>query len=298
MSRDRAIGQAVEKREHVFVFLDFKRRLDKIVANRQVEPLGEPAIHGFAHVEIVPVRRVDLDLRNAIPRVIKVVNPLDRGVFHRWRVLRPILGGTDQQERLGCKRRADIDIVRIDPQRGRVFANTPPLHEGRDHAHRRGHLQPVVNRVKIIRLRAPAGLARATQAGRIDLGQFAEEVEGADAVPKLQPQNADVPQHALVLLVCPRRAVDDAVSLFLIRPGQMARAVIVIDHIPHKRRASHAGKGNAACGVGCVPVLQAPEFGMPVRTEDAGMAVGLWIHRAKEATAHVKIGQALEMGFF
>ena len=111
---------------------------------------------------------------------------------------------------------------------------------------------------------ASARFARAAQAVGIDFGEFAEEVECADAVPELKAQNADVPEHAVVLFVGPGCAVYNAVGFFLVCAGEMAGAVVVIDHVPHEGRAAHSGKGDAPARIGCVPVLYAAQLCMSV----------------------------------
>ena len=88
---DCAVGQAIEKGEHVFVFFDFKGRFAKVVAIGQVEPAGEPAVHGFAHFEVVAVGRVNLDLRDVVVGVVEVVYAFDGGVFDVGGVLCPVL---------------------------------------------------------------------------------------------------------------------------------------------------------------------------------------------------------------
>ena len=88
---DCAVGQAIEKGEHVFVFFNFKGGFVKVVANGQVKPAGEPAVHGFAHFEVVAVGRVNLDLRDAVVGVVEVVYAFDGGVFDIGGVLGPVL---------------------------------------------------------------------------------------------------------------------------------------------------------------------------------------------------------------
>ena len=88
---DCAVGQAIEKGEHVFVFFNFKGGFAKVVVKGQVEPAGEPAVHGFAHFEVVAVGRVNLDLRDVVVGVVEVVYAFDGGVFDVGGVLRPVL---------------------------------------------------------------------------------------------------------------------------------------------------------------------------------------------------------------
>ena len=88
---DCAVGQAIEKGEHVFVFFEFKGRFAKVVVKGQVEPASEPAVHGFAHFEVVAVGRVNLDLRDVVASVVEVVYAFDGGVFDVGGVLRPVL---------------------------------------------------------------------------------------------------------------------------------------------------------------------------------------------------------------
>ena len=138
------------------------------------------------------------------------------------------------------------------------------MHVGRDHADGCGDVQAVVNGVEVIGLGASAGFARATQAVGIDFGEFAEEVECADAVPELKSEDADVPEHAVVLFVGPGCAVYNTVGFFLVCTGEMSGAVVVIDHVPHEGCAAHSGKGDAPARVGCVAVLDAAQLCMPV----------------------------------
>ena len=125
-------------------------------------------------------------------------------------------------------------------------------------------MQAVVNGIEVIGLGASARFAGAAQAVGIDFGEFPEEVEGADAVPELKSQDADVPEHAVVLSVGPGCAVYNTVGFFLVRAREMAGAVVVIDHVPHEGRATHSGKGDAPARIGCVAVLYAAQLCMPV----------------------------------
>ena len=220
MLRDCAVGQAIEEGEHVFVFFNFKGGFAKVVAKGQVEPAGEPAVHGFAHFEVVAVGRVNLDLRDAVVGVVEVVDAFDGGVFDIGGVLRPVLCGTDEDEGFGREGGADIDVVGVDTQQGRVFTDTAALHVGGDHADGCGDVQAVINGIEVIGLGASARFARATQAVGIDFGEFAEEVEYADAVPELKTEDADVPEHAVVLSVGPGCAVYNTVGFF---PGTRRR---------------------------------------------------------------------------
>ena len=111
---------------------------------------------------------------------------------------------------------------------------------------------------------ASARFAGAAQTVGIDFGEFAEEVECTDAVPELKAQDADVPEHAVILFVGPGCAVYNTVGFFLVRAGEMSGAVVVIDHVPHEGRASHSGKGDASARVGCVAVLYAAQLCMSV----------------------------------
>ena len=127
-------------------------------------------------------------------------------------------------------------------------------------------MQAVVNGIEVIGLGASARFARAAQAVGIDFGEFAEEVECADAVPELKTEDADVPEHAVVLSVGPGCAVYNTVGFFLVCAGEMSGAVVVIDHVPHEGCAAHSGKGDAPARVGCVPVLYAAQLCMPMWT--------------------------------
>ena len=90
------------------------------------------------------------------------------------------------------------------------------MHVGGDHADGCGDVQAVVNGIEVIGLGSSARFAGATQAVGIDFGEFAEEVECADAVPELKSQDADVPEHSPVLFVGPGCAVYNAVGFFLV----------------------------------------------------------------------------------
>ena len=96
------------------MFFDFKGRFAKVVVKGQVEPTGEPAVHGFAHFEVVAVGRVNLDLGDAVVGVVEVVDAFDGGVFDIGGVLRPVLCGTDKDEGFGREGGTDIDVVGVD----------------------------------------------------------------------------------------------------------------------------------------------------------------------------------------
>ena len=137
-----------------------------------------------------------------------------------------------RNEGFGREGGADIDVVGVDAQEGGVFTDTAALHVGRDHADGCGDVQAVVNGIEVIGLGASARFARAAQAVGIDFGEFAEEVECADAVPELKTEDADVPEHAVVLSVGPGCAVYNTVGFFLVCAGEMSGTVVVIGPCP------------------------------------------------------------------
>ena len=89
-------------------------------------------------------------------------------------------------ERPRSAQRGELDVVGAVPQAGGVLADAAPLERVRDHHHRRRHLDPVVEGREQKGLRAPSRFARAADPRRVDVGQRAEPVERADAVPRLE----------------------------------------------------------------------------------------------------------------
>ena len=124
-----------------------------------------------------------------------------------------------------------------------------------DHAHRRSHLHPVVHRDEHEGLRPPSGRARTPDPLRVHIVQGAEKVDGPEAVPELQPHQAQPPQ------LLPGSAV----------PMPQLRTVVVSDHVVRKRDVPLPGEGDTASGYGArVRVLQASIPPVAVRTRDAG----------------------------
>src|SRR5262249_14291668 len=93
------------------------------------EPMGEPAVDGFAAGLVGIVIRVYLDRRQLVFGVEEFVYPADRRVFGGHHVLGPVTGGRHHHHRTRRHQARDLHIVGVDSQIRRVLADAAALHQ-------------------------------------------------------------------------------------------------------------------------------------------------------------------------
>ena len=165
------------------------------VGGSALQPPRHPGIHRLAAVLVVVVFGRHPHRLHAIRRAVELVDRAHRRVLDLQRLLRPVAGGRDHQERTGCDGRRDLDVRRSQPEAGRVLAQAAALHVQRDHVDRHGDLHAAVNRREQERLGTAAGLARRGQRVAAHIRKGLEKIERPDAVPQLQPREAQPPQR-------------------------------------------------------------------------------------------------------
>ena len=159
---------------------------------------------------------------------------------------------------------------------GLVLAVATALHVGRDHIYRRRDPDPVVHCREHKRLGAPARRAGAADPVRVHARKGLKEVDDADAVPQLQPQDADSPE------------VFGTSAEF---PMLDLAAVVIPRHVVRKNDMPLAGQVDAASrnGTECsVVVLEATAATVAVRAGNT--RVGSRTRRAIEVATYQKTG--------
>ena len=237
---------------------------------------------------------VEAHVAEFIRRSQKLIDVLNARTFNRERVFRPIPAGRDQN--LGARRSHSVDFhVRVvHAQPGRVLTQAAALHRVRDHHHRGLRCQPIINRAEHKGLRAAAGFPRAGQPIVVHVRQGLQEVQRANAVPRLEPHQAHIPKQVNLVrreLAVPR------VMLVRRRVGVIRKeGVIIAHHIVGKRDHALARKADAACGYAAVFVVRQPAFvPVPVRVEDGGERPLAPPERTIQVPREVKAGQGLEI---
>ena len=102
--------------------------LDLHVRRRAFQPARHPGVDGLAALPVVVVREVELHRVHALRRADESEIFLHRRVLEPQRVFGPVAGGRDHQQRARRDRRAELDVVGVEPQPGRVLAQAAALH--------------------------------------------------------------------------------------------------------------------------------------------------------------------------
>ena len=239
------------------------------------EPLRQEGIDGVPARLVVIVLEFELVGREAVGRADEGVDPRQRRILDGHRLVGPVVGA-DELHRPRRRPGGDLDVIRADPQaRVQFSADAPALHLVRDHDHRRGDLDPRVERGEQERLRPAAGLARDPDPRRVDVRQRQGPVEGAGAVPGLERDEAQAPSAEAV--------VEEGVSERL--------AVVVADHVVHEDDAPEPLRqpDAARLDVG----LDAADLPVPVRAEDQRQPAGLAL-RSVEVAAEGEARERLQ----
>ena len=210
----------------------------------QLEVLVQPRVHHRpAHVVVI-VRKLHQRLgHHQVLGAEHLVELLELGEALGFDFLGPVVGGRHAQ-RAGRDQGRDLDIPRAHAQIAGVLAGAAALHGGGNHDGRKSDGRAGIDRAEHEGLRAPAAGPRHGDPLRIHLGQRAEEVQRADGIVGLEPEDGLQPEFGLRAEIAPifRR----------VHPGSHARAVLqlhavgVADHVVMEDHAAHAGQLHAA----------------------------------------------------
>ena len=171
-----------------------KRLLDRMGVGRcALQPPGHPRVHRFAARSIVVVFGVEAHRSDMIVGAEHRVEAAHRRKLDFHRLARPVAGRRHHQKRPRRNCRSDLDVVRVDAQAGQVFTQTSALHMERDHVDRRCRCDAVVHGRQEEGLRSAARFAGHPDAIAPNIRERFEEVEPTDAVPQLQPAQAQSP---------------------------------------------------------------------------------------------------------
>ena len=128
-----------------------------------------------------------------VPRSEQIVEALHFRVLALHRLVGPITGGGNHQQRTRSEHSRELHVVRVQSKPRDVFAEAAALHMQRDHVHWRGGRNPVVDCRQQECLRAAAGGAGRADAIARDKRERLEKVDRADAVPQLEACEAEAP---------------------------------------------------------------------------------------------------------